>query len=122
MIIGNPALDADEPTTVVDEPKVVTVKDEPTVTDVPIEEVQSLVSDYVDGKTCLICDIEFQLPSIAIKHAKMNHLDIIDGLSTDKLPSSKSKSHENQAVDNDTKVILDKPTVIVNHPKVSYHY
>ena len=36
------------------------------------------VSDYVDGKVCLICDIEFQSPIIAIKHAKMNHLDVID--------------------------------------------
>ena len=68
MIIDNPALDADEPT-VADEPKVVAVNDKPTVTDEPIEEVQSLVSDYVDGRTCLICDIEFQLPILAIKHA-----------------------------------------------------
>ena len=44
----------------------------------PNEKVQSSVSDYVDGKVCLICDIEFQSPIIAIKHAKMNHLDVID--------------------------------------------
>ena len=35
------------------------------------------VSDYVDGKVCLICDIEFLSPIIAINHAKTNHLDII---------------------------------------------
>ena len=50
-----------------------------------IEKVPPSVSDYVDGKICLICDIEFQSPIIAIKHAKMNHLDIIDtGTSTSK--------------------------------------
>ena len=43
-----------------------------------IEKVPTSVSDYVDGKICLICDIEFQSPIIAIKHAKMNHLDIIN--------------------------------------------
>ena len=36
------------------------------------------VSDYVDGKVCLICDIEFLSPIIAINHAKTNHLDIIN--------------------------------------------
>ena len=36
------------------------------------------VSDYVDGKICLICDIEFQSPIIAINHAQINHLDVID--------------------------------------------
>jgi hypothetical protein len=36
------------------------------------------VSDYVDGKICLICDVEFQSPILAIKHAKRNHLNIID--------------------------------------------
>ena len=36
------------------------------------------VSDYVDGKVCLICDIEFRSPIIAINHAKTNHLDIIN--------------------------------------------
>ena len=44
----------------------------------PIKKVPTSVSDYVDGRTCLICDIEFQSPIIAIKHAKMNHLDIIN--------------------------------------------
>ena len=39
------------------------------------------VSDYVDGKVCLICDIEFRSPIIAIKHAKTNHLDIINSVS-----------------------------------------
>jgi hypothetical protein len=39
------------------------------------------VSDYVDGKICLICDVEFQSPIIAIKHAKTNHLDIINPVS-----------------------------------------
>ena len=39
------------------------------------------VSDYVDGKVCLICDIEFLSPIIAIKHAKTNHLDIINPVS-----------------------------------------
>ena len=43
-----------------------------------IEKVPTSVSDYVDGRTCLICDIEFQSPIIAIKHVKMNHLDIIN--------------------------------------------
>ena len=38
----------------------------------------SSVSDYVDGKICLICDVEFQSPILAINHAKTNHLDIID--------------------------------------------
>ena len=36
------------------------------------------VSDYVDGKICLICDFEFQSPILAIKHAQINHLDVID--------------------------------------------
>ena len=44
----------------------------------PIEKVPTSVSDYVDGRICLICDIEFQSPITAIKHAKMNHLDIIN--------------------------------------------
>ena len=39
------------------------------------------VSDYVDGKVCLICDIEFHSPIIAINHAKTNHLDIINPVS-----------------------------------------
>ena len=47
----------------------------------PIEKVPTSASDYVDGKICLICDIEFQSPIIAIKHAKTNHLDIINPVS-----------------------------------------
>mgnify|MGYP001440662886 FL=1 len=46
-----------------------------------VSNVQHTVYDYVDGKVCLICDIELQSPIIAIKHAKTNHLDIINPVS-----------------------------------------
>ena len=55
-----------------------------------IEKGPTSVSDYVDEKTCLICDIEFQSPIMAIKHAKMNHLDIINS-STNGTGTSQSK-------------------------------
>ena len=101
----------------------------------PIEKVPTSVSDYVDGRTCLICDIEFQSPIIAIKHAKMNHLDIIDtSVSKSKVELNISdeqdfdveeetlESNLPQAPKTDTKTApkTDPETASKTDPKITY--
>jgi len=67
------------------------------------------VSDYVDGKVCLICDIEFQSPIIAINHAKTNHLDIIDIDLSTKPPTAHNST--NQKRDANLEIRVENETI-----------